>query len=100
MPTDTQTYEYVERIQLAEEIEKKVAWASIRIGELLIHGVAVWRAGNGRLRVLFPSFRLGVGWADTIELPAELRSQVEAEVISVYKEAKAAAKEDQKANAR
>jgi hypothetical protein len=100
MPTDIQTHGYVERIQLGDEIEKKVAWASIRVGEVLIHGVAVWRAGNGRLRVFFPGYKLGIGWADTIELPAELRSEIEADVISAYKSAKAAAKHESKVSAR
>ena len=99
MPTETQKHGYVERIQLAQEIDKKVAWASIRIGDVLIRGIAVWQARNGRLRVFFPSYKLGFGWAETVELPAELRSEIEADVISAYKSAKAAAKHESKVSA-
>jgi DNA-binding cell septation regulator SpoVG len=95
MPTETRKCDYVERLQLAQEIDKKVAWASVRIGEVLIHGISVWRGGNGGLRVFFPSYKLGLGLDDAVELPAELRSQVEADVISAYKAAKSAERERQ-----
>lgn len=76
---------HVESIRLADELEKRVALAAIRIGEILIHGVAVWRSGRGRLRVYFPSYKAGYGYAEAIELPQELRSEVEADVIAAYK---------------
>jgi hypothetical protein len=79
----------VESMHLAVDMDRRVAQCSVRIGDLKIHGVAVWRGKNGRLRVFFPSYRLGFGTAygDAIELPADLRSRIEAEVIVRYREA-------------
>ena len=76
---------YVETIKLADELEKRVALASVRIGDVLILGVTVWQSGRGRIRVYFPSFKVGYRWDEAIELPQELRSEVEADVISAYK---------------
>ena len=82
----------VETISLAADMDRRIALASVRIGEVLIRGVAVWKTRQGRLRVYFPSYRLGSGWDDAIYLPEELRTEVEADVISAYKTAKANAK--------
>jgi hypothetical protein len=77
----------VETISLAQENDRRVAFASIRLGDVLIRGIAVWRTAKGHLRVYFPSHRLGAGFDDVIRLPEELQTQVEADVISAYKDA-------------
>lgn len=96
MPQNTEANSCVENISLARDTDKRIAWASVRLGEVLIRGVAIWRASNGRLRVFFPSTRLGAGWEDAVCLSDELRIQVEADVISAYKTVKAAAKDSEK----
>ena len=83
---------YVESLRLADELEKRVALASVRIGDVLIHGVTVWQSGRGRIRVYFPSFRQGYRWDEAIELSQDLRSEIEADVISRYKSEKQKAK--------
>lgn len=75
----------VERIEFINDLERRVAFASVKIGDVLINGVAVWRSPQGRLRVFFPSFRRTVGCEDVISIPPDLRAEVEAEVISAYK---------------
>ena len=96
MSNEIQGSSYVERIELSQDLDKRIAWASARIGEVLVCGIAIWRGGNGRLRVFFPSCKVGPGWADAVEVPAELRAQIEADVISAYKQAKAAAQAEQR----
>lgn len=91
MATKSMTNSYVEHIALAQEMEHRIAFATVRIGDVTIRGVAVWRSRNGKLRVYFPSYRLGSGWDEAISLPDELRTDIEADVISAYKAAKSAA---------
>jgi hypothetical protein len=90
MVTKAITSSYVEHIALAQEMEHRIALATLRIGEVTIRGVAVWRSRNGRLRVYFPSYKLGSGWDEVISLPEDLRTRIEADVIAAYKQAKAA----------
>lgn len=85
----------VESISLMDELDKRVALATVRLGEVQIRGIAVWRSKNGKLSVFFPSYKLGSVWADAIYVPDELRSEIEADVIAAYKNAKAAAKTDE-----
>ncbi len=92
MATKSITNSLVEHIVLAQEVDHRVALATVHIGEVVIRGVAVWRNRQGKLRVYFPSYKLGVGWEDAIAVPAELRARVEADVISAYKAAKDAAR--------
>ena len=92
MATKPMTNSYVEHISLAQEMENRIALATVRIGDVTIRGVAVWRSRNGRLRVYFPSYRLGSGWDEAISLPDEVRTEIEADVISAYKQAKTATK--------
>jgi hypothetical protein len=94
--TETDSKTCVEDISLAEEIDQRVALATVRLGDVTLRGVAVWRSRNGRLSVFFPSYKRGAGWDDAVGLPSELRSQVDADVIVAYKEAKAAAKAEQR----
>src|SRR5215472_2582521 len=77
---------YVERITLAAERDKKVGFADIKIGDIQVRGLAIWRAGNGKLSVFFPSSMTpNRTWEDTVVVPVELRSEIEAEVIAAYK---------------
>jgi hypothetical protein len=91
MATKPITNSYVEHISIAQEMEHRIALATVRIGDVTIRGVAVWRSRNGRLRVYFPSYRLGSGWDEAISLPDELRTEIEADVVSAYKAAKSVA---------
>lgn len=88
--------DYVESLRLADELEKRVALASVRIGDVLIHGVTVWQSGRGRIRVYFPSYKAGYRWEEAIELPNELRSEIETDVISRYKAEKQKVKKAEK----
>ena len=90
--TEEQSKGYVEHIQLGVDLDKRVALASVRIGEVLIHGAAIWRSRHGKLRVYFPSYKVSYGYSEAIELSADLRSEVEADVISRYKSEKQKAK--------
>jgi hypothetical protein len=85
----------VESISLMDELEKRVALATIRLGDVQMRGVAVWRSENGRLRVHFPGYKLGAGWDDAIYVTHELRSEIEADVIAAYKNAKSAAQKEE-----
>ncbi len=87
---------YVESLRLANELEKRVALASVRIGDVLIHGVTVWQSGRGRIRVYFPSYKQGFRWDEAIDLSQELRSEIETDVISRYKSEKQKAKKAEK----
>ena len=77
----------VQAIKLTKAIEKRVAFATIHIGDIVIRGVAVWRSPEGKLRVYLPSHKLGSGFEETICLPDELRSRVEVDVAAAYQEA-------------
>jgi hypothetical protein len=81
----------VQRIELDTELEKRVGFATVKIGEVSIRGVTVWRTPAGRLRVYFPSYRRSAGFREAIELSPELRAELEADVISAYKSAKSEA---------
>jgi len=45
---------YLQGITMATELDKKVAFANVKIGEVTIRGITVCRSGNGHLRVFFP----------------------------------------------
>ena len=92
----TTSKSYVESLRLADELEKRVALASVRIGDVLIHGVTVWQSGRGRIRVYFPSYKQGYRWDEAIELSQDLRSEVETDVIAAYKAEKQKAKKVEK----
>ena len=85
---------YVEDVHLADDWDHRAALVRVRIGPVLIKGVAVWcHPRTGRLRVYFPRYNSGPQFYDeAIELPAELRIEVEAEAIAAYKAAKSLAK--------
>lgn len=88
MPNSAVANSCVETIDLAQEIDKRVALARVRLGDVVVRGIAVWRGGNGHLRVFFPSYKQGAFYEDAIQLSEDMRTQVEADVISAYKAAK------------
>ena len=79
---------YLKSIKLATELDKKVAFAEVRVGNVAVKGITVWRSPNGKLSVFFPSQRIANYWEDTIELPAETRTDIETEVIAAYRKQK------------
>jgi len=79
----------VEKIEFITDMEKRVAFATVRVGEVVIRGVTIWKSPQGRLRVYFPNYRRSLGYDEVISLPPDLRTAVEAEVIAAYKVAKA-----------
>ncbi len=85
----------VESITLMDEVDKRVALATVCLEKVQIRGIAVWRSNNGKLSVFFPSYKLGSSWVDAIYVPEDLRSEIEADVITAYENAKAAAKEEE-----
>jgi hypothetical protein len=76
----------VEYIRINDEIERRVAIATIRIGDIRILGLTVWRGNKGRLRVYWPRYWNGAGQSEAIELLENLRTEIEAEVIAAYRE--------------
>lgn len=84
---ETTQKSYVQAIRLTKDFDKRVAFATIQIGDIVIRGVAVWRSPEGKLRVYFPSHKLGSGFEETFSLPDELRSRVEADVLAAYQKA-------------
>ena len=80
---------YVQNIILAPELDRKVASADVKIGDVTIRRLTVWRSGNGKLHVYLPSYPLGDRyWANYVDLPKEIRTDIEAEVIEAYKREK------------
>jgi hypothetical protein len=75
----------VENIVLATEMEKRVAFASVRLGDVVVRGIAVWKSPRGKLRVFVPSFKNQYAYEDAISLPSDLQAEVDAAVISAYK---------------
>lgn len=91
---------FVQRVDLAVDWDRRVALADVRIGDVLIRGVAVWKAKSGKLHVQWPSykFREGQGgYREAVELPPDLRSEIEADVIAAYRKARDAARTQGKA---
>lgn len=82
----------VKKLTLTADLDKRVALATVRVGDVLISGIAVWRSASGKLWVYFPSHKAGSRFEDTVTLPPGLRSAIEAEVIAAYKSAKGAEK--------
>jgi hypothetical protein len=88
MRNETQTGSCVESIDLVEHLENRVALASVRVRDVHINGVAVWRSGSGKLCVFFPSYKRSAGWRDAKS--QRTSALIEADVIAAYKDAKAA----------
>jgi hypothetical protein len=82
----------VERMVIASDRDRREALATVKIGNVRISGVAVWRGGNGRLSVYWPRYWDGAGQSEAIELAPELRAEIESDVISAYRDIKTQAK--------
>ena len=66
--------------------EKRQAMCSVRIGSILIHGIVIFRTRGGRLRVGLPGYKDWTAvWRECIELPPDLRSEVDACVIGAFR---------------
>jgi hypothetical protein len=78
----------VEKIDLITDLERRVALAAVRLGDVVIRGVAVWKSPRGKLRVFWPSYKRGYGFEDAVSLPVELQAEVDAVVIAAYKHTK------------
>jgi DNA-binding cell septation regulator SpoVG len=76
----------VEKIDLLSDFEKRVALATVRLGEVVIRGVAVWKSPRGKLRVFWPSYKRAYGFEDAIALSTDLQADVDAAVIAAYKD--------------
>jgi hypothetical protein len=68
---------YVKKIILDSEPPKKVADAEIQLGNVTISQIHIWRSGYGRLRVHFPH---------SVDVPADVRSEIATEVIAAYRD--------------
>lgn len=80
---------------LAEQVPQRMATATITIGSVTVYGLTVWRSKNGHLRVLWPSYRIQGPfnvYQDTVEIGPDLREQIEASIISAYRDMKKRAK--------
>lgn len=87
--TDRRVPIEVKTIELRDENESRVALAQVQIGSVLISGVSVWQGRNGRLRVFFPGYKQyggPGGYSDAIDLSADMRSEVEAIVLTKARE--------------
>lgn len=76
---------------LADQAPQRMAVASVTIGPVTIHGLVVWRARNGHLRVFWPSYRIPGpcnAYQDTVEIEPDLREQIEAAIIAAYRDKK------------
>jgi hypothetical protein len=76
----------VENVEFATEMDRRVAVATVRLGEVVIHGVAIWMSPQGKLRVFVPSYKRGNAFKDAISLPHDLQAEVNAAVISAYQD--------------
>lgn len=72
---------------LSTEWDHRAAIVGVQLGPITLY-VSVWRhPRSGSLRVYLPRVERGNGgYTDAVELPADLRSQLEAEAIAAYKD--------------
>jgi hypothetical protein len=82
----------VESLVLAPDLDRKVAEATVRVGDFRINQIALWRAGNGTLHVYLPSWRWHRSggqltpheFRGIVEVPEDLKKQIEAAVKAAY----------------
>jgi hypothetical protein len=84
MPTEARTKVQIERIIPAKDRDKIVAVADIKVGDVGVRGLKIWKSATGKLSVFFPSHKLGESWEEYVSFPKELHAEVEAKVISAY----------------
>lgn len=85
MPNEARTKIQVERIIPATDRDKVVAVADIKVGDVGVRGLKIWKSATGKLSVFFPSHKLGEYWEEYVSFPKELHAEVVAKVISAYK---------------
>jgi hypothetical protein len=92
----------IEHVNLAADIDRRAALVTVKIGEVRVHGVEVWRSRYGRLSVRFPVYRAGSVWAEAFEVSDDRRTEIEIEVLAAFREAKKqqAAEETARENAK
>lgn len=97
---EAKKYSYeVKAVDLAVDWDRRVALVDVRIGGVLICGVAVWRSKGGHIFVKWPSYKSHDSYGSYLEavsLPPELCAEIEADVIAAYKAARDAAKKAEK----
>lgn len=77
---------FVKRVTV--EIENRVAFVRIAVGEVEINGISLYKLPNGKLRVSWPTCWTEIGKSDTISIPLKLRKKIETEIIAAYDAAK------------
>ena len=85
-PIEEPSTAQVKTLILADQFERRLAKATVVIGEITIHELTVWRSHGGRLKVLWPAYRGDRVWKPIVELPEALRLEVERAVLNNYKE--------------
>jgi hypothetical protein len=87
MPNEPRTKIHVERIILEKDRDKIVAVADIKVGDVAVRGLKIWKSAKGKLSVFFPSHKMGEYWEEYVSFPKELHDEVVAKVISAYEAA-------------
>lgn len=95
--TDRGTPITIKHVNLAADIDRRTALITVGIGSVRIHGVAIWRSPRGKLSVYFPSFYFGSSRQEAIELPPDLRMEVESQILAAFRDAKKRQKAEEKA---
>lgn len=97
---EAKEYSYeVKTVDLAVDWDRRDALIDVRIGDVLICGVAVWRSKGGHLFVKWPSYKSRDSYgsySEAISLPSELCVEIEVDVIAAYKAARDAATKAEK----
>lgn len=87
MPNEAKQEIQVARIILEKDRDKLVAVADIKVGDIGVRGLKIWKSAKGKLSVFLPSHKLGEYWEEYVSFPTELRAEVVAKVISAYNQA-------------
>ena len=62
------------------------AFVEVQVGEIVLR-VAVRRYRNGELRVFLPTWEDGDCCLDGVEVPSDLRTEIERQVLTAYRNA-------------
>jgi hypothetical protein len=78
-------HNYLQRIVSESQRGERVAFGTIRIGDVSIKGFGIWKSFDGRLSVSFPEWKVSTQrWDECVSVPDELREQIEVELIDQY----------------
>ena len=77
----------IEHVILAVDLDRRAALVTVKVGELRIRGVEVWRSRSGHLSVRFPAYRAGSNWEEAFELSDDRRTEMETEVLAAFRAA-------------